>query len=77
MINSFYLLAILAKKHPLHVWYDPKNTPSIIMITSDIKTSSQHTLVVLNLFFGIIIVFSLVHFTLIQIDLPQEEVPEK
>ena len=49
----------------------------IPMITSDIKTSSQHILVVLNLVFGIIIVFCLVHFTLIQIDLPQEEVPEK
>ena len=49
----------------------------IIMITSDIKTFSQHTLVVLNLVFGNIIVFCLVHFTLIQIDLPQEEVPER
>ena len=46
------------------------------MITSDIKTSSQHTLVGLNLAFGINIFFCLVHFTLIQIDLPQEEVPK-
>ena len=53
------------------------NTPLlIVMITSDVKTSSQHTLVGLNLVFGIILIFCLVHFTLIQIDLPQEEVPE-
>ena len=48
----------------------------IVMISSDIKTSSQHTLVGLNLVFGIILIFCLVHFALIQIDLPQEEVPE-
>ena len=28
MINSFYLLTILAKKQLLHVWLDPKYTPS-------------------------------------------------
>ena len=48
----------------------------IVMVSSDIKTSSQHTLVGLNLVFGIILIFCLVHLTLIQIDLPQEEVPE-
>ena len=46
------------------------------MITSDIKTCSQDTLVGLNSAFGINIFFCLVHFTLIQIDLPQEEVPK-
>ena len=48
----------------------------IVMITSDIKISSQHILVRLNLVFGIILIISLVHSTLIQIDLPQVEVPE-
>ena len=46
------------------------------MITSDVKSSSQHTLVGLNLVFGIILIICLVHLTLIQIDLPQEEVPK-
>ena len=46
------------------------------MIASDVKTSSQRTLVRLNFVFGIILTFCLVHFTLIQIDLPQEEVLE-
>ena len=48
----------------------------IVIILCDIKTSSQHTLVGLNLVFKINIIFCLVHFTLIQIDLPQEKVPE-
>ena len=48
----------------------------IVMITSDSKISLLHTLVVLNLVFGIILILCLAHFTLIQIDLPQEEVPE-
>ena len=53
------------------------NTPlPIVMITSDIKTSSQHTLVGLHLIFGIILFFCFNHFTLIQIDLPQVEVAE-
>ena len=43
------------------------------MITSDVKTSSQHTLVGLNLVLGIVLIFCLVRFTLIQIDLLQEE----
>ena len=47
-----------------------------VMITSNSKTSSQHTLVGLNLVFKINLIFCLVHFTLIQIDLPQEKVPE-
>ena len=48
----------------------------IVMISSDIKTSSQHTPIGLNLVFGIVLIFCLVHFILIQIHLPQEEVPE-
>ena len=53
------------------------NTPLlIVMITSDVKTSLQYTLVGLNLVFGVILIICLVHFTLIQIDLPREEVPE-
>ena len=53
------------------------NTPLlIVMITSDVKTSLQHTLVGLNLVFGVILIICLVHFTLIQIDLPQKEVPK-
>ena len=46
------------------------------MITSDVKTSSQRTLVGLNLVFRIILTFCLVHLTLTPIDLPQEEVLE-
>ena len=39
----------------------------IVMIASDIKTS---------LVFGIILIICFAHFTLIQIDLPQKEVPK-
>ena len=51
------------------------NTPlPIVMITSDIKTSSQHTLVRLHLIFGIILFFWFNHFTLIQIDLCKNQI---
>ena len=78
MINSFYLLTILAKKTPFTCLVGRiLNTPlPIVVITSDVKTSSQHILVGLNLVFGIILILCLVHFTLIQIGLPQEEVPK-
>ena len=76
MINSFYLFAVLAKNN-FYMFGRILRTPlPIETITSDNKTSSQHTLVGLNLVFGIILIFCLVRFTLIQIDLPQEEVPE-
>ena len=59
MIKAFYLLTILAKKtHFGRI----QNTPLlIVMITSDIKTSSQYTLVRLNLVFGIILIFCFNH----------------
>ena len=48
------------------------------MIKSDIKsfytTSSQHSLVGLNLIFGTISIFCSFHFILIQANLPQEEI---
>ena len=76
MIDSFYLLGILAK-NTIHMFGRILRTPlPIVMITSDIKTSSQQTLVALNLVFGIILIFYLVHFTASEIDLAQEEVPE-
>ena len=50
------------------------------MIISDIKsfytTSSQHTLVGLNLIFGTILIFCSFHFIPIQGNLPQEEIPK-
>ena len=65
------------KKIPFYMFGKILRTPlPTVMITSNSKTSSQHTLVGLNLVFKINIIFCLVHFTLIQIDLPQEKVPE-
>ena len=59
MIISFYLLAILAKD-TLYMFGRIMRAPlPIVMITSDIKTSSQHALVGLNLVFGINIMFLL------------------
>ena len=63
MVNSFYLLTILAKKNTLYTFGRIlKTLLPIGMIISNIKTSSQHTLVGLNLVFGIILIFCLVHF---------------
>ena len=46
----------------------------LVIITFDIKdfytTTFQHTLVGLNLVFGIILIFFSVHFILIQVNLP-------
>ena len=43
MINNFYLLTNLAK-NPFYMFSRILNTPRpILMIMSDIKTSSQHT----------------------------------
>ena len=65
------------KINTLYMFGSTLRTPlPIVMISSDIKTSSQHTPIGLNLVFGIILIFCLVHFILIQIHLPQEEVPE-
>ena len=55
------------------------NTPlPIVMITFHIKrfytTSPQHTLVELNLAFGTILISFSVHFILIQVNLPLEEI---
>lgn len=57
------------------------NTPlPIAMMTSDIKsfhsTFLQHTRVGLNLIFGTILIFCLVHSILIQVNLPQQEIPK-
>ena len=57
------------------------NTPfPMVMITSDIKsfyaTSLQHTLEGVNLFFGTALIFYSVHFILIQVNLPKEEIPK-
>ena len=58
MIDSFYLLGILAK-NTLEMFGRILRTPlPIVMNTSDIKTSSQQTLVALNLVFGIILIFT-------------------
>ena len=76
MIDSFYLLGILAKNTKYMLGRILRTPLPIVMITSDIKTSSQQTLVALNLVFGIILIFYLVHFTASEIDLAQEEVPE-
>ena len=76
MIDSFYLLGILAKNTKYMFGRILRTPLPIVMITSDIKTSSQQTLVALNLVFGIILIFYLVHFTASEIDLAQEEAPE-
>ena len=72
MVNSLYLLTIFAK-NTLYMF-------GRILNTSDIKrfyaSSSQHTLVGLNLILGTILIFRSIHFILIQVNLPQEEIPK-
>ena len=69
MVITFYLLTILPK-NTFYMFGRILNTLlHIVMIASVVKgfytTSSQHTLEGLNLVFGIILIFFLVHFTLI------------
>ena len=75
---TFAMLTIFSQtKNTLYMFGRILNTPLPAgMITSDIKTSSQHTLVGLNLVTGTILIFCSVHFTLIQVNLTQEEVPK-
>ena len=80
MVNSLYLLTIFTK-NTLYMFGRILNTSlPIVMITSDIKrfyaSSSQHTLVGLNLILGTILIFRSIHFILIQVNLPQEEIPK-
>ena len=79
--SNLHLYPLSIGKNTFYIFDRILNTPLlIVMIISDIKgfytTSSQHTLVGLNLIFGTILIFCSFHFIPIQGNLPQEEIPK-
>ena len=80
MVNSLYLLTILAQKHALYLWQDSKYASyynsDYIWYQSFYITSLNNTLKRLNLVTGTILIIYSVHFILIQVNLPQVELPK-
>ena len=79
--SNLHLYPLSIGKNTFYIFDRILNTPLlIVMIISDIKgfytTSSQHTLVGLNLIVGTILIFCSFHFIPIQGNLPQEEIPK-